>query len=192
MTDETETPTPPRPVSVFTCINRRHPTRSCYLLVENTPETRQAHRQWHVDQETDREALRTAIKNRDETIARLREEISGYRRDVAGYTQEVQSFHGEVARVETPTIPPQLEIDRAGYTDDELDDEPAEPTPLADDPTLRAEEDPAEHSQYADDDDAERRRAAAASAAADPDDDDDDYVEPATVAHSVFGSERRF
>lgn len=165
-------PTPPKTLSVFTCINPRHPSRSCHLLVENTPETRQAHRQWHIDQESDREALRGAIKKRDETIAELRQAIAGYRRDVTAYTAEVAGFHGEVARVETPTIPPQLEIDRDGYTDDELDDEPDEPLPIAEALAFDADVD-AERSQYADDEDFQRRQHATAEAAPDDDEDDD-------------------
>lgn len=173
MTDQTDPTTPPKALSVFTCINRRHPSRSCYLLVENTPETRQAHRQWHVDQETDREALRTAIKRRDDTIARLREELSGYRRDVADYAREVAGFHGEVARVETPTIPPQLEIDRDGYTDDELDGEPAEPLPLSEDLDLDLDldDDGADRSQYVDE---QTFYAQQPKPPTDEDDDDDD------------------
>ncbi len=120
----------PRTLKVVTCINRRHPTRSCYGLIEDDHDVRIAHRQWHLDQETDREALRGGIKARDETIAKLREELSGYRRDVAAYTQEVAGFHGQVQRVETPIVPPQMQINRHGYSDDELDDEPDEPTPV--------------------------------------------------------------
>lgn len=130
MADTSTDEQPKGTLSVFTCINPRHPSRSCYALIENTTDVRQKHRQWHIDQETDREALRGAIKARDEEIARYREELSGYRRDVAAMDQTVQDFHGEVQRVETPIIPPQLQIDRNGYSDDELDDEPDEPGPL--------------------------------------------------------------
>lgn len=120
----------PRTLKVVTCINRRHPTRSCYALIEDDRDARIAHRQWHLDQETDREALRGAVKARDETIALLRQEIAGYGRDVEAYARDVAGFHGEVQRVETPTIPPQITINRDGYADDELDDEPDEPTPV--------------------------------------------------------------
>lgn len=131
MTDTTETEQP-RTLMVITCINRRHPSRSCYLLVEDDHDAKIAHRQWHVDQENDREALRGAVKARDEAIALLRQEIAGYRRDVNSYTEEVAGFHGEVSRVETPTIPPALQINRDGYDDDELEDEPDAPAPVND------------------------------------------------------------
>lgn len=172
MTDDTTTDTAERPqgaLSVFTCYNRRHESRSCYALIENTRETRQLHRQWHIDQETDREALRGAVKSRDETIALLRQQIAGYGRDVAAYGQEVAGFHGEVQRVETPIVPPQLEIDRTGYTDDELDndpDEPEDPNDTDDDWGIDTT------------DDATRTTPAAAAGAPQGDEDDD----PHTVA----------
>lgn len=126
MTDETTTEQP-RTLGVFTCINRRHPTRSCYALIENTDEMRAEHRAWHVAEENGRKAQRDAIKARDDEIARLHDAIGGYRRDIAAYEREVAGFHGEVQRVEAPTVAPALEINRDGYTDDELDDEPDAP-----------------------------------------------------------------
>jgi hypothetical protein len=132
MTDDS-TDTEPRTLRVVTCINRRHPTRSCYGLIEDDRDARIAHRQWHLNQETDREALRGAVKARDEAIAVLRQEIAGYGRDVRAYGLEVAGFHGEIRRVETPTVPPALTINREGYSDDELDDEPDEPTRTPDD-----------------------------------------------------------
>lgn len=142
MTDEM-TPEGPRPLKVITCINRRHPSRSCYLLIEDDRDVKLKHRQWHIDQETDREGLRTSIKNRDDEIAKLKAEIAGYRRDVRAMDETVQGFHGEVERVETPTIPPAIEINRAGYSDDELEDEPDEPDPWAGlDSTASATPDP--------------------------------------------------
>lgn len=181
MTDETPTPQPQGALSVFTCINRRHPSRSCYALIENIPEVRQKHRQWHLDQETDREALRGAIKERDETIAKYRDELSGYRRDVAGYTQEVAGFHGEVQRVETPIVPPQLEIDRGGYSDDELDDEPDEPPVVFTREDLLSEIDP---TRLADADTHNRPTVVPPAAQDDEadDDDDDDGDDPHTIA----------
>jgi hypothetical protein len=126
MTDETTTEAPeqPRTVKVFTCFNPRHPTRSCYALIEDTDEMRAKHREWHVSEETDRRARRDAIKSRDDEIARLHERIGEYKRAVDAYEGEVSKVHGEVQRVETPTPAPSLEINRAGYTDDELADEP--------------------------------------------------------------------
>lgn len=129
MTDET--PEAPRPLKVITCINRRHPSRSCYLLIEDDRDVKLAHRQWHIDREDEREALRRGVKERDDKIAALTQEIAGYRRDVEQYGKDVQGYQGEVQRVETPTIPPQLTINRDGYSDEELEDEPDEPDPWA-------------------------------------------------------------
>jgi hypothetical protein len=166
MTDPTETEQP-RTLKVITCINRRHPSRSCYLLVEDDHDAKIAHRQWHVDQENDREALRGAVKARDEAIALLRQEIAGYRRDVNGYTEEVAGFHGEVQRVETPTVPPALQINRDGYDDDELEDEPDTLAPENPWPIQRVPDALAETDEHG-------RPTAVATGPTYPDGDDDD------------------
>lgn len=126
MTDETttETPTPPKTLSVFTCYNPRNPTRSCHALIENTDEERRLHREWHDSLHSKEEGQRKAIKARDAEIAKLHDAIGEYKRAVDAYEKEVAGVHGEVQRVEAPTPAPALEIVRDGYTDDELADQP--------------------------------------------------------------------
>jgi hypothetical protein len=100
-------PETPAPLRVFTCYDPRHDDRSCYLLVEDAEEPRRKHREWHAAEIAVREGQRKAIKARDDEIAALRVQL---------------------ARVKAPATHVPLEIDRGGYTDAELDEEPAVPS----------------------------------------------------------------
>jgi hypothetical protein len=124
MTDEKTTEEAPSNVSVWVCRNPTHEDRQCFALVENTRDARIAHRAWHQQQHTDREALRGAIKERDEAIAGYRAEVAEFRRIVAGYEETVAGLHGEVQRVETPVAPPALEISHETYDDEQPEPEP--------------------------------------------------------------------
>jgi hypothetical protein len=137
-------PEQPAPRS-WVCTDALYEERQCFALIEDTRDSRIAHRAWHAQIVNDREALRGAIKARDEAIAGHRQEVAEFRRIVASFDATVAGLHGEVRRVETPIAPPALEISRDTYDDDrpeepatpswaryELDEDPA-PTPTAPD-----------------------------------------------------------
>jgi hypothetical protein len=155
MTDPT--PEPPRPLKVWVCTDPTHNDRQCFALVEDTRDSRIAHRSWHGQLVSDREALRGAIKERDDTIAGYRQELAEFRRAVTGYEETVAGLHGEVQRVETPIAPPALEISRETY-DDEQPDEPPAPSwaryePEEADPDLEPIPGPPATAQRSDDED---------------------------------------
>jgi hypothetical protein len=118
MTDATG----PRPLKVFTCYNPRKPTESCYGLVEDADEPRRLHREWHKHEESVKDGYRKTINQNAEialkAIAARDEEISGLR-------QEIADLGRDVTGIEIPQPVLGIEINRDGYTEDELDAEPA-------------------------------------------------------------------
>lgn len=121
MTDDTTTQEAPRSTSVWVCTDKLHEERQCFALVEDTRDARIAHRAWHAHWARDREALRDAIKDRDEAIAGYRAEVAEFRRLVASFEGTVAGLHGEVQRVETPVAPPAFEISRDTHEDEQPD-----------------------------------------------------------------------
>lgn len=108
----------PKPLKVFTCFDPTGRTKYCHALIEDTDEVRREHRAWHAHEEAVKTGLRTALLERDKTIGELARQLEDLGRDVTG--------------IEIPQPVLGLEINRDGYSDDELDtDYHLEPAPVS-------------------------------------------------------------
>jgi hypothetical protein len=107
MSDQTETAAP-RPLKVTSCFDPTGRTVSCYALVEDTDQARREHRLWHKHEESVKEGMRKAIKERDEEIGKLSREVGDAQRDVKGIV------------IPEPVLG--IEISRDGWAADDEDD----------------------------------------------------------------------